>query len=378
VTRSLTLDRVTKLYDLGADKKRAVVDVSFVVNEGERVGIIGRNGAGKTTLLRMIAGVAQPSSGTIRAVGRVTALLTLGIGLREDLTGMENIRIDGELLGRSDAETAAVTPSVVEFADLGEFIDLPVRTYSTGMKARLAFSMLVHIEPEILIIDEALSVGDARFSSKATAKMAELTRRGRIVLFVSHSMASIVDICTRCIWMDDGKIRMDGAPDVVTNAYLNEVRAADDERLLRRFRNRLIDERSPDGWALSEVGLRDSQGQLSIAQTAEPLAIQAEIAGPPESWFGATLDIDRLDGVRVCSSEASGFHTGSEGTAVVRADLGLLPLSQGMFSAIVGLHVSDRRVARRSILFEVTNARPHRGGRPILTLPTDLRIEDGS
>ena len=197
--------------------KKVLRGLSFQFAEGERIGVIGRNGAGKTTLLQLIAGIGVPTGGVLEINGHVTAIFTLGLGLREDLSGRENIFIDGELQGRSHAETAAVMAATIAFAELGEFIDRPVRTYSTGMKARLAFSMLVHIEPEILIIDEALSVGDAQFARKATAKMRELTQRGKILIVVSHSMGAIRDMCNRCLWIDGGVIRMDGTPEALSD-----------------------------------------------------------------------------------------------------------------------------------------------------------------
>lgn len=379
--RSLALEGVSKIYDLGGDagSKRALDNISFSVAEGERVGIIGRNGAGKTTLLRLIAGVSTPSSGSVTSVGRVTALLTLGIGLRDDLSGLENIRIDGELVGRTQAETESLVPSIVEFADLGEFIRLPVRTYSTGMKARLAFSMLVHIDPEILIVDEALSVGDAKFAAKATSKMRELTRRGHILLFVSHSMPAIVDMCTRCIWIDDGKIRMDGPPDLVTSTYLQEVRAADDALLVRRFCDKLVDEQFVEGWRISELKFRAPDGRsVPTPQTGERVVLEADVHGVPDETFGAKVEIARLDGLHICSSEAPHtFVVRPDGTACVRADLGQLPLSHGIFATVMAISTHGRPAARRSVLFEVVNPRPHRGGKSILAVPAELFVEAG-
>src|SRR6185503_15052818 len=154
--------------------------------------------------------------------------MTLGTVLREEATGRENIYIDAEVQGKTRTEVAPLVDRIIDFSELGTFIDLPVRTFSSGMKARLAFSMLAFIEPEILIIDEVLSVGDAGFSRKAGARMQELARAGRIVLVVSHGMRSIVDMCSRCLWLDGGRIVMDGDPRAVTAAYEQSVRAADD------------------------------------------------------------------------------------------------------------------------------------------------------
>lgn len=375
---SISVDNLSKVFSLeGGAERRAVDSVSFSVNEGERIGIIGRNGAGKTTLLQVLAGIGKPTSGTLDVQGRVNALMTIGLGLAEELSGVENIYIDGELTGRSRAEVEELIPSIVAFADLGQFIDRPVRSYSTGMKARLAFSMAVHIDPEILIVDEALSVGDNKFSTKATNKMRELASRGRILLLVSHSMSAICDMCTRCLWMDDGKIRMDGPPDEVTAAYLNEVRASDDAQLLRRFRTQLINEAVRPGWSIDAMQLvtRADGARINLPQTREPTVLQLDVSGPQGTAFGTELEIQRLDGLKVCvdgSRSTSAFRFADTGTARIAADLGELPLNQGIYSALVTILTRDGVMVRRSMLFEVVNARPHRGGLPVLVTPTEV------
>jgi lipopolysaccharide transport system ATP-binding protein len=199
----------------------AVNDVSFEIHEGERVGIIGKNGAGKTTLLTLLAGLAEPTSGIVDIEGRINCIMTLGVGLREQLTGRENIILDAEIHGQTHDETDRIIEEIIQFAELGSFIDQPVKTYSSGMKSRLSFAMITFIQPEILIIDEALSAGDLYFSQKATAKMTEITSRGKILIVVSHSMGAIVHLCNRCIWMEKGRIVMDGNQKAVTDAYLD-------------------------------------------------------------------------------------------------------------------------------------------------------------
>jgi lipopolysaccharide transport system ATP-binding protein len=258
--KSIVLEKVSKVYTvskasdgitlLQAFRRRpgstyenkikniAVNDVSLTIKQGERVGIIGHNGAGKTTLLQIIAGLAAPSSGSVIVQGHVNCVMTLGIGLREALSGRENIYIDGELNGKLRSEIDTVIDKIIEFADLGKFIDLPVRTYSSGMKARLAFSMIVFIEPEILIIDEALSAGDAKFSAKASTKMKELCAKGDILIIVSHSMAAIVEMCDRCLWLDHGRLVMDDIPEKVTKAYVDAVRKTEEEKIRTRFQQR--------------------------------------------------------------------------------------------------------------------------------------------
>jgi lipopolysaccharide transport system ATP-binding protein len=240
--------------------KTAVADLSLVIEAGERVGIVGPNGAGKSTFLHMVAGTAQATSGRLAVDGKVTSILTLGIGLRDQMSGRDNIYLDGELQGKTRQEVDEVIGAVIEFAELGEFIDRPVRTYSTGMKSRLAFAMISHIDPEILLIDEALSVGDAAFSAKASRRIREICAKGRIVVVVSHSLGAINDICSRCLWMDGGRIVMDGRPDEVTQAYAAAVHERDDEDLLRRFKSLVGAESLKDGCAIDSLEMLEPDG----------------------------------------------------------------------------------------------------------------------
>jgi lipopolysaccharide transport system ATP-binding protein len=371
---------LTKEFALvqGQAPKRAVDAVSFHIDEGERVGFIGRNGAGKTTLLQMLAGIADATSGTLRVNGKVTAIFTLGMALREDLTGLENIFVEGELQGRTREQSAVLVEDIVAFAELGDFIDRPVRTYSTGMKARLAFSTIVHIDPEILIVDEALSVGDSRFAAKATAKMRELTRRGRILILVSHSMGAIEDMCTRCIWIDAGQVRMDGKPSDVTRAYVDEVRKADEAKLAARFRRNVVDESLLDGWAVADASMRSTESvPVQTLVTGQPAAFCAQVRVPNGQAFGTRLRVQRLDGLAILDA-AAGFEAQSQPgptTRHVRADFGALVLNFGLYR--VELQVRDASstlAARRSTLFEVVNPRPHRGGRPVLVYPNQMTV----
>lgn len=203
----------------------ALSDLTLDIHKGERIGIIGPNGAGKSTLLQIIAGVALQTSGSVDVSGQVNAILTIGTGLRDDLTGRANIYLDLEARGQCPEKFAPDVEAIIKFAALDKFIDLPVRTYSTGMRARLSFALATHIDPEILIVDEALSVGDAEFSEKARARISDLCSKGAIVLIVSHTMTSVIELCNRCIWLDQGKIVMDGSPKEVTQSYIEWVKS---------------------------------------------------------------------------------------------------------------------------------------------------------
>lgn len=195
----------------GVKRHQALRDISFEVHKGESVGIIGRNGAGKSTLLKMITGVSFATSGKISVKGKVAALLELTAGFSNDMTGRENIYLKCYLLGLDDNDVKAIEDNIVEFASLGEYIDQPVRTYSSGMKMRLGFAININIEPDILVIDEALSVGDADFRKKCENKIKELRNSGITVLFVSHSVNSVNDTCDRAIYLCGGKIEYDGS-----------------------------------------------------------------------------------------------------------------------------------------------------------------------
>lgn len=188
----------------------AVDDVSFRIERGEAVGLVGRNGAGKSTLLKLVTGIVKPTSGSIAVRGQVAPLLALGNGLDPSLTGRENIYLNGAILGYEKAWLRAREAGIIEFSELGSFIDAPVRTYSSGMTMRLAFSIATAASPEILILDEVLAVGDAAFQAKCRARIGEIIEDGATVFFVSHNLSDIEDLCTRAIWLEKGRIVWDG------------------------------------------------------------------------------------------------------------------------------------------------------------------------
>ena len=201
----------------------AIDDVNFEINCGETVGIIGANGSGKSTLLKLITHVLTPTSGSAIVHGRVAAILELGGGFNPELTGLENIYLINTINGIPEAETKKRAQEITEFADLGENIHQHVKNYSSGMNARLAFAIAINVEPDVLIVDEALSVGDAAFQRKCFAKMEHIRKAGTTILFVSHSEAHIVSLCTRAIWLANGSKILDGEPKIVTNLYLKNM-----------------------------------------------------------------------------------------------------------------------------------------------------------
>jgi lipopolysaccharide transport system ATP-binding protein len=198
----------------------ALQDVSLEVHEGEVLGLIGRNGAGKTTLLKILSRITKPTTGWAEIHGRVGSLLEVGTGFHPELTGRENTYLSGAILGMSNREIIAKFDEIVAFAELDKFIDTPVKHYSSGMYVRLAFAVAAHLEPEILLVDEVLAVGDVRFQKKCMGKMSEVARAGRTVLFVSHNVAAVTRLCNRCILLEQGSIIADGATHTVMDTYL--------------------------------------------------------------------------------------------------------------------------------------------------------------
>lgn len=200
----------------------ALRDVSLDINDGDVVGLVGRNGAGKSTLLKLISRITFPTRGCLTVHGRVGSLLEVGTGFHPEMTGRENVYLNGSILGMSNREITSKLEAIVDFAGVAAFLDTPIKRYSSGMALRLGFGVAAHLEPEILLVDEVLAVGDAEFQNKCLKKLSELQTGGRTVLFVSHNLAAVENLCKRVIWIDAGRTRDDGAPSEVIAAYLAE------------------------------------------------------------------------------------------------------------------------------------------------------------
>lgn len=261
VIRANDITKLYKLYDNHMDRLKealgwrqktrhkehyALSNVSFEVSRGETVGIIGSNGSGKSTLLKIITGVLNPTAGEVEVHGRISALLELGAGFNPEYTGIENIYLNGTMAGYSKEEVESRLDKIIEFADIGEFINQPVKSYSSGMFARLAFAVAINIEPDILIVDEALSVGDVFFQNKCFRKFDELRDKGTTILFVSHDISSVRQMCSRVLWIESGHAKMFGDKDEVCACYIDEQRmkmnegkiiqtAGDDTGLLKQI-----------------------------------------------------------------------------------------------------------------------------------------------
>lgn len=213
----------------------ALDDISFEVQQGEVVGVIGRNGAGKSTLLKVLSRITLPSGGTVRYRGRMAALLEVGTGFHGELTGRENIFLNGEILGMRHAEIKRKCDEIVAFAEVEKFLDTPVKFYSSGMYLRLAFAVAAHLEPEILIVDEVLAVGDAGFQRKCLGRMNQVAKEGRTILFVSHNMGAVSELCTRTILLERGKVIADGPVDQSIAEYSKRIRASQQEQASLTF-----------------------------------------------------------------------------------------------------------------------------------------------
>lgn len=271
----ITVDSVSKRYPhrgmgrLGRKREEtsALSGVSFSVAAGEAVGIIGSNGSGKSTLLKILCGITAPSAGKVTVEGRVAALLELGVGFHPEYTGLENIYLNGALYGQSRKETEEKIPRILEFADIGDFINRPVKTYSDGMFLRLAFAAMIETDPRILVVDEALAVGDLAFQAKCFTRLRELKEKGCTLLYVSHDPDSIRRLCDRVLWLEGGRLCMDGKTEAVTGAYLAHALGQGSTRHGNRFGD--------------QTGAILSVDAPSVWQYGSPVSVTVRFSLPP-------------------------------------------------------------------------------------------------
>jgi lipopolysaccharide transport system ATP-binding protein len=290
----------------------ALRDVSFSVENGEAIGLIGHNGAGKSTLLKLLSRIAEPSTGWAEVTGRVGSLLEVGTGFHPELTGRENVYLNGAILGMRRSEIRARFDEIVEFAAMERFLDTPVKRYSSGMQVRLAFAVAAHLEPEILLVDEVLAVGDAAFQRKSLAKMAEVARAGRTVVFVSHNLATIQALCERAILLERGQVIADAPVEEAVSGYLKSLEraaAADlterTDRDGRAWRETLVTRLAifdaESGEADVIVGGRPARIELEVSELMPMMECQVTILnnlGAPVASFDSELSApaDRRDG----------------------------------------------------------------------------------
>lgn len=328
-------------------------DISFTVSPGEAVGIVGVNGAGKSTLLKIITGTTQPTQGKVNSQGRVAALLELGMGFHPDFTGRQNVFMAGQLLGLRQAEIAACMPAIEEFAEIGDYIDRPVRVYSSGMQMRLAFSVATAVRPDLLIVDEALSVGDAYFQHKSFSKIREYREQGTSLLIVSHDRGAIQSLCDRAILLEHGFVIKDGAPDEVMD-YYNALIAEKENATVEV--NRLQDGRAQTSSGTGEakvesIELLNEKGEVAeYVNVGEHVRLKLQIrlhSDLPELVCGYTIK-DRL-GQTVFGTNT--YHLGLELRQLAKGELVTLEFSfsanigLGSYSISTALHVADTHLA---------------------------------
>ena len=338
----------------------ALQDVSLEVEEGTTYGLIGHNGSGKSTLLKCIARIYRPDRGRIATRGRMSALLELGAGFHPELSGRENVYLNGSILGMSRREVDRRFTDIVEFAGLEQFIDTPVKNYSSGMYVRLGFSVAITVEPDVLLVDEILAVGDEAFQQRCMEKFADLRRGGRTIVLVSHGLDAVRSICDRAAWLDHGSLAKDGEAHDVVTAYLESVR--DDRRAHEHASGGLVSaEDAEGGWHIEAVQLLDgSDHPMDVVESGAELTIRVELVAPRDEDVALAIGMYRTDGVHV-AGPVHHFRTGGQGRRVVEYRVPQVPLTAGTYdisTRVLDDHLTrTHAVRRRSARLDVNSDR---------------------
>jgi lipopolysaccharide transport system ATP-binding protein len=343
----------------------ALSDVNFEVWQGQALGIIGRNGAGKSTLLKILSRVTAPTSGKVKVKGRIASLLEVGTGFHPELTGRENIYLNGAILGMSRAEINRKFDEIVDFSGVEKFIDTPVKRYSSGMYVRLAFAVAAHLEPEILVVDEVLAVGDADFQKKCLGKMGDVAHEGRTVLFVSHNMAAISNLCNTCVWIDNGKVHIIGSSSEVVEKYMshspnNNIYALPGVFDLTERKNHY-----GDRLLMRKASLLNAQGISSdIFQMGRKMTIEVELEGFSDYRAGLIgVLVYASDGRQLTSINSQMSCAYVDEPKMIRQnailDIPRLPFTPGSYS--ISLSITDGNAGRidfvdQSVHFQVVES----------------------
>jgi ABC-type polysaccharide/polyol phosphate transport system ATPase subunit len=350
----------------------ALTDVSFGVRRGSTFAVIGRNGSGKSTALKLVAGITKPTAGTVLVEGRISALIELGAGFHPEISGRENVFINGIMLGLTKREIHDRFDDIVDFAELREFIDAPVKTYSSGMYMRLGFAVAIHVDPDVLLVDEVLAVGDEGFTHKCLDKFAEFRRRGKTILLVTHSLGLVEHLCDDAVWLDDGRLQAQGDPKRVVGAYLTAVEQGE-QALMAATTAKAVEGAGPNATAdapsppteppadmfkaaegrwgsreveIVEAALIDRAGAPSfVFHTGEPLTVRMKIrAHRPTDDFAFGIGLFNADGVCCYGTNTYGEDMSPEqlsGDAEVTFAIDSLDLVEGTYKLDLAVHKKD-------------------------------------
>jgi lipopolysaccharide transport system ATP-binding protein len=322
----------------------ALRDVTVDIRRGEVVGIIGRNGAGKSTMLKLLSRITQPTTGTITYEGRVASLLEVGAGFHRELTGRENVFLNGSILGMRRSEIAKKFDEIVAFAGVDKFIDTPVKFYSSGMYVRLAFAVAAHLEPDIMLVDEVLAVGDAAFQKKCLGKMENVAKQGRTVLFVSHNLGAIRSLTQKCLYLKSGRMEAWGGTEEVTRKYFSDVLDFEGVQRpsLEAFHRDSI-RHTPVKF--QRIWVNDAQQEIPQLEMGQPFTVHAELSSAIEIRGGEwSIALKKRDGNRVMTILSSDYDARlflPRGTHLVSCTVKNLPLTPGEYLVDIGINQSD-------------------------------------
>lgn len=321
--------------EIADDEFWALKDISFNVNPGEAIGIVGNNGAGKTTLLKILSQITPPTTGEIILRGRVSSLLEIGTGFNPELSGRENIFLNGAILGIKQAEIKRKFHEIIEFSEIGKFLDTPVKRYSSGMYTRLAFSVAAYLDAEILLIDEVLAVGDAGFQRKCLGKMSDVTKKGRTIVFVSHNLGAIKGLCQKVIWIDKGRISQVGPSAKVIVSYLSHVA----EGFIQN------DNHSNEQVIIKKVILKNSKGEKTLNfKPADSLVVEIhyhakQYIRKPNFWVGVVSKYGPLFGASMLFDGNSPSHIMGDGK--ISCAFNSIPLIPNTYTVQMGVRAAD-------------------------------------
>jgi len=360
------LQRLTRFNNNGEDRQGndiiwALKDISFEIDEGEVLGIIGKNGAGKSTLLKILSRITEPTSGIIEINGRVSSLLEVGTGFHPELTGRENIFLNGAILGMRKKEIEQKFDKIVSFAEIEKFIDTPVKKYSSGMYVRLAFAVAAHLEPEVLLVDEVLAVGDIAFQKKCLGKMDDIAKGGRTVIFVSHNMGAIRSLCNNAIWLDNGRMVKRGITDEVVRDY--------EESQLKRFdkysciADRNFKSEKGKSFFLNRIELSNEKGiNTNVFEYNEKLILKVGFCGNPSSSYSTEFYIHNEAGQLISVGASGPYHNKlfNKNIKRIKIEIGPLILTSGEYRISLSVMVGADRIDtwNNVVIFNIVDCRP--------------------